>query len=148
MDIDENKHVVVLVSSDNQRIIVNRKEVNLQSITLSNMLDDNDDDSPNIPIPITSFTLQAVVDYIETPSLPTNLPVNEFIPLLRAANYLNMKMLLDRLLTMEAKKIAHQPISSIELHYGFDDKYYKDVEPNWHSEENLKRLGNQYIKKS
>ena len=142
----DNERMVTLLSSDNRRFEINMSIVISHSKLLSSMLEDVDDDeTPTIPLSVTSFLLENVVEYMKNPNLKKEMSDDELISYIIVSNYMNIETMLDELTTREANKINKESILSTKTRHGYDKNYYKEFEPEWNTPKNIERLENEFI---
>lgn len=145
---------VILVSKDNQQFTVKRQVVVAMSGLLKDMLEENaDDETPTIPLPnADSKPLKKVIEYCEyhwnNPAEEIEKPlkgkiedvINDFdkrfleidqsllIELIMAANYLNIKDLLDLTCAKVASMIKGKSPEQIREMFGIENDFTPEEE--------------------
>ena len=115
--------MVTLLSRDGLKIILPR-EAAILSGTLRSLLEECDDEDDPIPLPtIDSETLVAVVDYLTTETVQDAMELALVFKFLKAANYLDIPLLLTKLCHRIAEECKNKSPSELRAHFGIVDDF-------------------------
>ncbi|KAL2539653.1 SKP1-like protein 11 [Abeliophyllum distichum] len=119
--------LLILKSSDKKEFVV-KESVAVQSITIRNLVEDGCDSDPIPLVNVDSKNLALVIEFMEKHADSTlsyfdkkefdsqfaNKPLDEVLVLALAANYLNIRELLDMLFDILANQIQHMTVENVQ----------------------------------
>ncbi|KAL7118523.1 hypothetical protein ACP275_02G007200 [Erythranthe tilingii] len=139
------KKKIILVSSDGHTFEID-EDVAEHSLTIKNMIEDGCADNP-IPLPnVASETLAKVIEYCKrltkapdtgAADSPTQQPKTEFpnlFELILAANYLNIKSLLDDKCQSVADQMKGMSVEEVRKLFNIENDYTKEEEDDVRNE--------------